>query len=209
MRRTIAIALVLGGFVLTTQCGGGPRYSPPPPAAHPGAPPRTATPARTDETDDDRYDNPRWRVLASSFERFAERPARLHKDIFRSQLGKFFDVPEIELHADDEDGEEVIVAVERVEPYNPLKQHPATSYTPVVIMTGTALPQVLLRTPQGETHTATIDTPVGQENGVITSITQFEVIIRHDGPEPVRLNLRPDVLDIGEAPRGRRARPGR
>ncbi len=144
--------------------------------------------------------NERWEHLAEHFGRFALRPPSSQKDVFKSRLDKF--VPDEILHGKiAEDG--ATETEQKPEDYKaddtpPLKRFAADEFKVVIIMTGTGIPKALLMDPKGVTHDVTVDDAVGNEDGVVVSITQHEVVIRHSDAKPVRLNLRPQLFEVVE-----------
>lgn len=153
------------------------------------------------EVDEDEVTNERWDMLAEHFERFAMRPPSTHKDIFRSNLDKFAPPidPSVAEGLDSEGVETLPDPMEhKKEDTPPLKRFAADEFKAVIVMTGTATPKALLKDPKGDTHIVTLDDEVGNEDGVVASITQHEVVIKHADPKPVRLSVRPTLFEVGD-----------
>jgi len=194
---TVAWAfLALGGAV---ACGGGLPQSDYDPAARPAAPPKDKLIKAAVATDEESYENPRWDLIEMHFKRFARRPASTQKDTFRSHLDKYVEKIEIKAAATAETpGEELPLA--KTEELNPLKKFPADEYKLVAIMTGIGTPTALIRDPKGAAYTIRVDSEVGNEGGVVETITQYEVVVTNPGEpvKPIRLDIKPEVFELSQ-----------
>jgi hypothetical protein len=196
---TVAWALlVLGGAV---ACGGGPVEGQKTWVDRPAAAPKDAK--KLIKSEEQRavevHENPRWDLLEKHFRRFARRPASTQKDTFKSRLDKYVEKIEIkEIARQGDDGEEK--AIEKVEELNPLKKFPADDYRLVAIMTGIGTPAALIRDPKGAAYTIRVDSEVGNEGGVVESITQYEVVVTNpsESLKPIRLNIRPGMFELSQ-----------
>lgn len=195
-----AVKAVVLGFVavtLLTGCGGSP--TPPAPAAGgaKGPPPKKLIKDEATVEAEEVYVNPRWALLEEHFGRFTRRPASTHKDMFKSRLDKYVEKIEIKEAVPTDEDEDAEVTKGKEEEIDPLKKFPADEYKVVAIMTGVGIPSALLKDPKGNSYPIRVDSEVGNEEGVVESITQYEVVIRNPRePKPVRLNIKPRMFEV-------------
>lgn len=187
----------LGG----SGCGGGPQEGVKNWVDKPAAPPKDKKLIKSEAAveEEEVHTNPRWDLIETHFKRFARRPATAQKDIFKSHLDEYvekFEVPLTDATAE-EDGEPP--PIETAEELNPLKKFPADEYKLVAVMTGIGTPAALVRDPKGNAFTVRVDTEVGNEGGVVETITQYELVVTNPGePKPVRLSIEPRMFEISQ-----------
>lgn len=195
MKKAALALAIVGAFGLLLGCGG---------AAEQGQKnwvdrPTGKKKTRVEFVEAEEVDNPRWDSLAEYFERYTKLPVSAQKDAFRSHLDKY--VEKVEVQPLIAEVEEMAPTIEGTgqEELDPLKKFPADEFKLAIIMTGTGAPSALLNDPKGQAHIVRLDSEVGNEQGVVEAITQYEVVIRQPNePKPVRLTLRPDVFKEGE-----------
>jgi hypothetical protein len=113
---------------------------------------------------------------------FLHAPIESKVNVFQSNMAAY--TPTVEIEAD--------VEVEAAGPTTPLQYYDTDSYKLVLIMSGTATPKALVSDPQSKSYVITVDTPIGNRNGRVVSISGSEVRIEEPGFPPVVKSLQSD-----------------
>lgn len=131
--------------------------------------------------------NPKWNTINEFFFRYSKMPITSMKDFIKSHLDKYmpkFDMPSVKN-----------VEIVHKEIIKPLEKFPPEEYKLKIIISGTEVPKAILIDPDGNPHVVRKDTPVGNRQGVVESITDYQVIIKEPFKEkPVILSIEPEYL---------------
>ncbi|MGM0574301.1 MAG: pilus assembly protein PilP [Myxococcota bacterium] len=139
-------------------------------------------------------ENPKWDLIEPHFQKFLEQKHTTPKDAFEPQVTEWIPRPAIE---EEEDEAAATVEEEEEEPRGPLQQYPLAEYSLQVIMSGTAVPKAVVVDPKGQAYVIQRDTRLGDEGGIVESITQYMVVVQEpDSEEPVKLTIRPPFIDL-------------
>jgi len=77
----------------------------------------------------------------------------------------------------------------------PSQRYPLRDYRILAIRWGTSVNRVLVEDPAGRVFSLTTDEKLGNGNGHITDITEYEVYVQQDrDTKPVVLSVRPEIL---------------
>ncbi len=130
------------------------------------------------------------------------------RDPFEPMLVKF--VPRIAL--DDEDRDEASIdeidaplPPEFENPPQPVDLSPTqrfktVDYRVLLIRWGTSVNKALVSDPSGSTFIVTEDMKLGNNNGRVTDITRYDVVVKEDNRnEPIVLSIQPPILKIAES----------
>jgi hypothetical protein len=120
------------------------------------------------------------------FFNYLHQPIEAKINVFQSNMAGF--TPTVEIEAD--------VEVAESGPITPLQYYDSDSYKLVLIMSGTAMPKALVSDPQGKSYIIMVDTPIGNRNGRVVSITGNEVRIDEPGFPAVVKSLGNDREDM-------------
>jgi hypothetical protein len=197
--KNIAWVAVLGLALTTVGCGDEP------PAAGPGGPPagpkrkKAAAAVEAVETVK-RVQNPKWDVIDSYFEKFANQPLLTHKDTFRDNLVKH--VPKVDLPV----VEPEVAAPEVQEPETPvvdevaagpLERYATEEYKLIMILSGTVVPKALVVDPIGNTWIVQKDARFGNKSGIVQNITQYAMIVQEpDKDQPIEKTIKPPIFEV-------------
>lgn len=139
-----------------------------------------------------RLDNPKWDLVEPHFQKYLAQKHTTPKDAFAPQVTKFIEKPTIQETEPDE-----AAAEEEEEPRGPLQQYAISQYKLQLIMSGTAVPKAVVLDPKGQAYVIQRDTRLGDKGGIVTSITQYMVVVEEpDTEEPVKMNLEPPFVGL-------------
>jgi hypothetical protein len=190
MRKACLTALLVFG---ATACGGS--STPPPPpraAAKPAAAPAVAQAgaATAGEGDDKLLRNSRWETMKDFFFAYADTPLPSVKNVFLSNMDKY--MPQLELPKEEAQGPEAAAETEM----DPLEKFPPEDYKLIMVISGTPVPKAIVYDPVGHPHVVRKDMRLGNRNGVIDEITEFEVVVKEPfGEKPVVMSIKPKFVD--------------
>ena len=148
-----------------------------------------------------------WQIIAPLFESF--RPAKdMRKDIFMSRLDKF-NPPDPKAVAaleamdakDEEPGAEAEADRTEKAALEGLRMYGADEFKVVAILSGLGVPRAILRDPKGGTHMVKVDTLIGNENGKVTAIKQYVVMVEYydSGSDDTKTEPRKQPLSLEPA----------
>ena len=133
-------------------------------------------------------------------------PVQTLRDPFEPLLVKW--VPHIEVEDDqplpeDEDGTDdgggIINPPEPVADKTPLEKFKVQDYRVLMIRWGTSVNKAVVVDPEGTEFIVTRDMKIGNNNGRIVDITQYQVMVREDSREEViPLSILPELRPLGE-----------
>ena len=133
-----------------------------------------------------------WDRISPFVEKFTGAADLQKSDPFRNNLTRFVELPEIPVsqpEAMEGDGEVAVVVT-------PLQRFPVEDFTLVMVMSGTSESKAVVVDPVGVPWVVARDTPFGNKNGVVQTITQYSIIIAEPNEEvPSEINIRPLILD--------------
>jgi len=120
--------------------------------------------------------NTRWLIIKPYFYSFLGKPLQGKVNIFKSNLASF--APRIETLLEE-------VEKQKVEaPKGPLEFFDVDSYKLQLILSGTAVPKALVTDPKGKAHVIQEGIKIGNREGKVESITQYQVKIIEPGKSP-------------------------
>lgn len=132
--------------------------------------------------------NVKWDMLKDYFFVYADTPLPSVKNPFWSNLDKY--MPQIEMPVIVEDDGAIETEI------NPLEKFPPEDYKLIMIISGTAVPKAIMVDPDGGRHVVRKENRIGNRNGVIDEITEFEVIVKEPFEEnDTILSIRPEYAD--------------
>jgi len=199
-RKPLPRVLAVAALALTwLRCGGADAPTPPPPKpgevakAAAAAKQAAAAPATTSADKAENADvvpNPKWDALKEFFFAYADTPLPSIKNAFWSNMDKYMprlEEPVVQPKPEDEQQDSEIT---------PLEKYPPEDYKLVMIIAGTAVPKAIMIDPDGRRHVVRKDNRLGNRNGVIDDITEFEVIVKEPyADKPVVLSIKPEYID--------------
>jgi hypothetical protein len=184
-RRILVVALAA---TLAVACGG--PSVPPPPKADPAAKPAAKPAAQAAEGNPDMVQNPKWDMVKEYFFAYADSPLPSVKNAFWSNMDKYMprlEEPPVEKKPDEEQAPTEI---------SPLEKFPPEDYKLIMIIAGTAVPKAIMVDPVGNRHVVRKDNRLGNRNGVVDEITEFEVVVKEPyADKPVVLSIKPEYVD--------------
>lgn len=192
--RVLAVAaLALAGV----RCGNDPSAPTPPPKATEAAKSVAKQPAAAaaenaagKPVNPDLQPNPKWDALKEFFFTYADTPLPSIKNAFWSNMDKYMprlEEPVVQQKSEEEQQESEIT---------PLEKYPPEDYKLVMIIAGTAVPKAIMVDPDGRRHVVRKDNRLGNRNGVVDEITEFDVIVKEPyADKPVVLSIRPEYID--------------
>jgi hypothetical protein len=186
--------LIVAGLAASGVRCGGPAAPPPPPKSEPAKPAaKAAGPApagQPPQGDSNLVPNGRWDGLKEFFFAYADTPLPSIKNAFWSNMDKY--MPRIEEPVLQQKGEEDTELPE----ITPLEKFPPEEYKLIMIIAGTAVPKAIMVDPVGNRHVVRTDNRLGNRNGVVDEITEFEVIVKEPyADKPIVLSIKPDYVD--------------
>ena len=133
-----------------------------------------------------------WDRIAPFVEKFTGAADLQKSDPFRNNLTRFVELPEIPVTQP----EEVVAEGEVEVVLTPLQRFPVEDFTLVMVMSGTSESKAVVVDPVGVPWVVARDTPIGNKNGVVQTITQYSIIVSEPNIEaPSEINIRPLILD--------------
>lgn len=172
--------LILSALLTLAACGGPTAPPPPRTAARPAQPAAQVAQEEASQV----VTNGRWEIIKDFFFTYVDTPLPSAKNAFWSNLDKY--VPRIEMpmvQTEEDAAEEEIANIEK---------HPPEDYKLIMIIAGTAIPKAIVVDPDGNRHVLRKDNRMGNRNGVVDAITEFEIVIKEPYAEqPTILSIRP------------------
>ena len=133
--------------------------------------------------------NVKWDTMKAFFFSYADTPLPSVKNPFWSNLDKY--MPQIEMPEVNEDDEDVAETE-----IKPIEKFPPEDYKLIMIISGTAVPKAIMVDPDGGRHVVRKENRVGNRNGVVDVITEFDVIVKEPFEEKdTVLSIRPEYAD--------------
>jgi Tfp pilus assembly protein PilP len=133
-----------------------------------------------------------WDRISPFVEKFTGAADLQKSDPFRNNLTRFVELPEIPVTQPDTEVKEGEVEVV----VTPLQRFPVEDFTLVMVMSGTSQSKAVVVDPVGVPWVVSRDTPFGNKNGVVQTITQYSIIVAEPNEEaPSEINIRPLILD--------------
>ena len=137
---------------------------------------------------------------------YAQAPLQSVRDPFQNRIVKFVPkpdpLPEEELPAEPTDGvdvidEPIIDPATTIDVKGELERFAVRDYTLSLIRWGTTLNKAIVTDPSGQAFIVVKDMKLGNNNGRITDITEYRLIVEEDDrDEPIELSLMPPLLRI-------------
>ena len=150
-----------------------------------------------------RLNNHGWRQLAVHFKKYIDRglKVRMSTDVFRPHAAAMLPRPKLRFPS-----EQVISNIadgtgrtkEKPKARFPLQEYSLSELRVVLIMSNTSRPKAIVVDPKGVSYTitATPPTKIGNANGFVTRISQYDVLVR-ENDQIKRLNsLKPMYFDL-------------
>lgn len=134
--------------------------------------------------------NTKFLLISPYFQTYLSKPLQGKVDIFKSNLAKFAPFMEGAL-------EEVAKPVEEGKK-SPLEYYTTDSYSLQLIMSGTPVPKALVIDPKGKTYIIEEGTRIGNNDGKVEKITQYEVVIIEKDKAPIVKTISPPFSYISE-----------
>jgi len=194
MRALNPVARILAVAVLATTalaCGGSASAPPPPPKAEAAKPAAKAAQAAQAQAESDFVANAKWDLVKEFFFAYADSPLPSVKNAFWSNMDKYMprvDEPVVEQKQTDEDASKAEIT--------PLEKFPPEDYKLIMIIAGTAVPKAIMVDPVGNRHVVRKDNRLGNRNGVVDEITEFEVVVKEPyADKPIVLSIKPEYVD--------------
>ena len=171
-------------------CGGAPAVTPPPKTEGNAKPAAKAAAPTAEQAASDLVTNGKWDVIKEFFFVYTDSPLPSVKNAFWSNMDKY--MPRIEEPVLDQKQDEE----ESTSEITPLEKFPPEDYKLIMIIAGTAVPKAIMIDPVGGRHVVRKDNRLGNRNGVIDEITEFEVVVKEPyADKPVILSIKPEYVD--------------
>jgi Tfp pilus assembly protein PilP len=179
--RTLTVALLVLGLLVA--CGGD-THKPPPRTKRHATSAKTEAPKAPKTTK-----NVKWDMMKDYFFSYADTPLPSVKNPFWSNLDRY--MPQVEMPVIVENDDEMVETE-----IKPIEKFPPEDYKLIMIISGTAVPKAIMVDPDGGRHVVRKENRVGNRNGVIDEITEFEVIVKEPFEEiDTILSIRPEYAD--------------
>jgi Tfp pilus assembly protein PilP len=191
--RMLTRVLLIGALALPAlRCGGSSApTSPPKTEPNKVAAAKKAAAEAKAEAQPDLLPNPKWDVLKEFFFTYADTPLPSVKNAFWSNMDKY--MPRIDDEPVQTKPEE---DTEEAAEITPLEKYPPEDYQLVMIIAGTAVPKAIMIDPDNRRHVVRKDNRLGNRNGVVDEITEFEVVVKEPyADKPVILSIKPAYID--------------
>ena len=181
--KRLGVTFTLSLFAFLVSACGDDAYQPPPRASH-----TAATQAPVVPTAPQTSKNGKWDMMKDYFFVYADTPLPSVKNPFWSNLDKY--MPQIEMTAVVDDDDAIDTQID------PLEKFPPEDYKLIMIISGTAVPKAIMVDPDGGRHVVRKENRIGNRNGVIDEITEFEIIVKEPFEEvDTVLSIRPEYAD--------------